>query len=82
MAETLMNIPIQRVIKGDISDDVSQRITEILGREVVAQVRVRYSNFSGQNELVVQDIDLIPDPKREAKNLIEEANALEQEQEV
>lgn len=79
MAEALMNIPIQKVLEGDISDDVSRRIPEILGREVVAQVRVKYSDFSGQNELVVQDINLTPDPKIEAKNLIEEANALEQE---
>lgn len=79
MAETLMNIPIQKAIEEDISDDVSRRIGEISGREVVAQVRVKYSDFSGQNELVVQDIDLRPDPKREAKNLIEEATAMEQE---
>ncbi len=79
MAETLMNIPIQNVLEGDISDDVSQRIIEILGGEVVVRARVKYSNFSGQNELVVQDIDLTPDPKKEAKTLIEEANALEQE---
>ena len=82
MAETLMDIPIQKVLEGEISEDISQRIIEILGREVVAQVRVRYSDFSGQNELVVQDINLTPDPKKEAKNLIEEANALEQKQEV
>ncbi|MEE9565149.1 MAG: DUF2240 family protein [Candidatus Hydrothermarchaeaceae archaeon] len=82
MAETLMNIPIQKVLEGGISEEISRRITEILGGEVVARVRVRYSNFSGQNELVVQDIDLTPDPKEEAKNLIEEANALEQKQEV
>ncbi len=79
MAEVLLNMPVQKVLEGDISDDVSRRIPEILGREVVAQVRVKYSDFSGQNELVVQDIDLTPDPKTEAKNLIEEANAVEQE---
>ncbi len=79
MAEVLLNMPVQKVLEGGISDDISRRIPEILGREVVAQVRVKYSDFSGQNELVVQDIDLMPDPKTEAKNLIEEANALEQE---
>ena len=79
MAETLMDIPVQRVLEGDISDDVSRRVIEILGREVVTRARVKYSTFSGQNELVVQDIDLTPDPKKEAKTLIEEANALEQE---
>ncbi|MEE8402306.1 MAG: OB-fold nucleic acid binding domain-containing protein, partial [Candidatus Hydrothermarchaeaceae archaeon] len=79
MAEVLLNMPVQKVLEGGISDDISRRIPEILGREVVAQVRVKYSDFSGQNELVVQDIDLMPDPKTEAKNLIEEANAVEQE---
>jgi replication factor A1 len=82
MAEKLMNIPLQKVLEGGISEDISKRIIEILGREVTAQVRVRYSDFSGQNELVVQDIDLTPDPKKETKKLIEEANALEQKQEV
>jgi replication factor A1 len=82
MAETLMDMPVQKVLEGGISEDISKRIVEILGREVVAQARVRYSDFSGQNELVVQDINLTPDPKKEAKNLIEEANALEQKQEV
>ena len=82
MAETLMNMPVQKVLEGGISEDISKRIIEILGREVVALVRVKYSDFSGQNELVVQDIDLTPDPKKEARNLIEEANALEQKHEV
>ncbi len=82
MAETLMDISVQKVIEGGISEDVSKRIIEILGREVVAQVRVKYSDFSGQNELVVQDINLTPDPKKEAENLIEEVNGTKQKHEV
>jgi replication factor A1 len=77
MAEKLMDIPLQKVLEGGISEDISKRIIEILGREVIAQVRVRYSDFSGQDELVVQDIDLTPDPKNEAKKLIEEAQKQE-----
>ncbi|MEE8401698.1 MAG: OB-fold nucleic acid binding domain-containing protein [Candidatus Hydrothermarchaeaceae archaeon] len=72
MAEILMDVSINDVIENEDSDGASQRITEILGREIVAKVRVRHSNFSGQDELIVQDINLRPDPKIEAKNLIEE----------
>ncbi|MBU2560204.1 hypothetical protein KKA03_04840 [archaeon] len=81
-AEKLMDMPVQRVLDGGISDDISKRIIEILGREVTALVRVKYSDFSGQNELVVQDINLTPDPKKEAKTLIEEVNGAKQQHEV
>jgi replication factor A1 len=74
MAEKLMDIPVSRVLEGGISDDISKRIIEILGREVTAIVRVKYSDFSGQNELVVQDINLTPEAKKEAETLIEEVN--------
>jgi len=82
MAEKLMDIPLQKVLEGGIQEGISKRIVEILGREVVTQARVKYSDFSGQNELVILDINLIPDPKEEVKNLIDEANTTEQNQEV
>lgn len=75
MAEVLMDMSLQRVLDGGISEDISKRIIEVLGKEIVVHARVKYSDFSGQNELVIQDINLNPDPKLEAENLIEEANA-------
>ncbi|MDI6654385.1 MAG: DUF2240 family protein [Candidatus Hydrothermarchaeota archaeon] len=73
MAEVLMNIPMDRMLEGNAGELISQRRMEILGREVVATVSVKHSDFSGKNELVVQDIELNPDPKEEARSLLKDA---------
>jgi replication factor A1 len=76
MAEALLNMPMQKALEGDVSEDISQRRKKILGREVVAVVRVKHSDFSGRDELVVEDINLNPDPKAEAEDLLKEARLI------
>jgi replication factor A1 len=75
MAETLMNIPLQRVVEEDVSELISDRRKELLGKEIIATVSVRHSDFSGKDELVVQDIDLNVDPKEEVRRLLKEAKS-------
>ncbi len=69
-AETLLNIPLERMLSEDVDAELEKRADEILGREVVVRGRVRRSDFTGRNELVVTDIDLHPDPKQEAEMLL------------
>jgi hypothetical protein len=76
MAEALLNMPMQKALEGDVSEDISQRRKKILGKEVVAVVRVKHSDFSGRDELVVEDINLNPDPKAEAEDLLKEARLI------
>jgi replication factor A1 len=79
MAETLTGLTLQRVVDGDISLELEERRKALLGREVVATVSTRYSDFSGRDELVVQELDLNPDPREEAKMMLKEAKALVKE---
>ena len=78
MAELLLNITLEKACEGDVSGEISERRKELLGREVIATVVVKHSDFSGRDELVVQDIDLNPDPREEASLLLREAKSLEE----
>jgi replication factor A1 len=80
MAEALLNIPIKKILESDVSDEISERRKQVLGREVVAMVRVIHSDFSGREELIVDDINLNPDPKIEVENLLKEAKLREKEE--
>jgi len=77
MAEALLNITLAEACEGDVQDKIRERRREILGREVVATVRVKHSDFTGRNELVVQDLNISPDPKQEGEGLLGEAKSLE-----
>ncbi len=77
MAEALLNITLAEACEGDVQDKILERRGAILGREVVATVRVKHSDFTGRNELVVQDLNLSPDPKQEGEGLLKEVKSLE-----
>lgn len=79
MAEVLINMPLDRMLEGLAGELISKRRMEMLGREVVATVSVKHSDFSGKNELVVQDIELNPDPKEEIGCLLKEVKSLERD---
>lgn len=79
MAEVLMNMPLDRLLEGLAGELISKRRMEMLGREVVATVSVKHSDFSGKNELVIQDIELNPDPKEEIGCLLKEVKSLERD---
>jgi len=55
----------------DVKEEIEKRKSEILGKEVIVTAIVRYNNFSNEKELVVQDINLNPDPKEEIKLLLD-----------
>lgn len=78
-AELLLNIPIEKACTEDVSKLVSERRRELLGREIVAKVTVKHSDFSGKDELVVNELNLTPDPKEEAKLLLKKAKLLIEE---
>lgn len=70
MAEVLLNIPLEKLLNEDVSKEIEERKKEILGREVIILANVKYSEFSGREELVVNDINLNPDPKEEVRMLL------------
>lgn len=77
MAELLTGMPLEKLLNENVSDALLQRRSEMLGKEVIATVSVKHSDFSGKNELVIQDIVLDPDPKEEVRSLLKEAKLLE-----
>lgn len=79
MAEILLNITLAEALEGDVEEKLRKRRKELLGREVIATVSVRHNDFTGREELVVHDINLNPDPKKEAEELLKEAKLLEGE---
>ncbi|NOZ82308.1 MAG: DUF2240 family protein [Euryarchaeota archaeon] len=82
LAETLLNIPLERILAGEVQDEeIEARRQELLGREVVLRGRVRRSDFTGRNELVVADIDLHPDPRQEAEMLLRKLKQMKREEE-
>jgi replication factor A1 len=82
-AEVLLNLPLQKILEEGVSEDVlAARREELLGREIVAVVGVRRSDFSGKNELVVHDLDLHPDPKAIAKALLKATKAYPERKEA
>jgi replication factor A1 len=79
MAEVLTGLTLQQVTDGDISSELEERRKALLGREVIATVSTRHSDFSGMDELVVQDLNMNPDPREEVKMMMKEAKALVKE---
>ena len=71
VAEVLLNIPLEKILNMDVKEEIEKRKSEILGKEVIVTAIVRYNNFSNEKELVVQDINLNPDPKEEIKLLLD-----------
>ncbi len=76
IAESLTNIPLEKLLEEDVNEQWNNRKREILGKEIILKTRVRHSDFSGKDELIVNDIDLRPDPRKEARSLLEEAKTL------
>ncbi len=70
LVEALLNQPLEALIEGEV--DLSSREEELLGREVIVTGRIRKNDFTQRLEMVVEDIDLNPDPKEEAKRLLAE----------
>ncbi|MDP6459267.1 MAG: hypothetical protein QF829_00570, partial [Candidatus Hydrothermarchaeota archaeon] len=77
MAEALLNITLAEACEGEVTDKILERRGELLGREVIATVRVKHSDFTGRNELVVQDLNLNPDPRQEGEGLLMETKSIE-----
>ena len=82
MAEALLNITLAEACEGEVTDKILERRGELLGREVIATVRVKHSDFTGRNELVVQDLNLNPDPKQEGEGLLMETKSIEVKKET
>jgi replication factor A1 len=79
MAEALLNITLAEATEGDVEEKIRKRRKEILGREVVVTVSVRHNDFTGREELLVLDLNLNPDPKKEAEELLKEVKLMEGE---
>jgi replication factor A1 len=79
MAESLLNITLTEAVEGGVEERLQERRRELMGREVVATVSVRHSDFTGRDELVVHDLDLDPDPRREAEELLRKVKMMEEE---
>ncbi len=77
-AESLLNRPADQLedVQG-AEKYLGERRKELLGREIIATVEVRRSEFSGEEELIVLDLDLNPDPKEVIRELLKEAKSLE-----
>ncbi|NOZ58278.1 MAG: DUF2240 family protein [Euryarchaeota archaeon] len=76
LAEVLLNVPLERIVAGEAEEDIERRKQELLGREVVVVARVKTSDFTGKEELVVEDLNLNPDPKEEVRKLLDEAKSI------
>jgi replication factor A1 len=76
LAETLLNIPLERIIAGEAEEDINKRKEELLGREIVVIASVRTNDFTGKEELVVEDLNLNPDPRSEVQRLLKEAKSI------
>ena len=79
MAEALLNVTLAEASEGDVAEKIEKRRKELMGREVVATVSVRHNDFTGREELVVYDLNLNPDPKKEAEELLRKARLMEEE---
>lgn len=76
LVEMLLNVPLERMIEGEAEDEINNRKEELLGREIVVVARVRTNDFTGREELVVEDLNLNPDPKNEVEKLLKEAKSI------
>lgn len=81
MAEKLLDIPTDELVQGNLDEKVIEnRKKDLLGKEVLINAKVKYNDFSGNNELTVREIDLDPDPKVEIEILLEESEKLKTEE--
>lgn len=77
-AEALLDLKLAGGdIEGAVDKAVEEKKNKILGRELLATVDVRHNDFSGQDELVVQEMITNPDPKEIIKELLEETKTVE-----
>ncbi len=76
LAETLLNVPLEKIIAGEAEEEIERRREELLGREIVVVAAVRTNDFTGREELVVEDVNLNPDPKQEVQRLLKEAKSM------
>ncbi len=77
-AEALLDKPAAELAEEQgAAERLDQRKKELLGKEILATVEVRRSEFSGEEELVVLDLNLNPDPKEIIRELLEEAKSRE-----
>ncbi|MEE9594354.1 MAG: DUF2240 family protein [Candidatus Hydrothermarchaeales archaeon] len=77
-AEALLNVSLEgEDLEKKVAEVVEERTKEILGRDVIATVNVRHNDFSDQDELVVRDLILNPDPRELIKELLEEIKTTE-----
>ena len=77
VAEKLLGMSAQQVFDQfkQLSDLVElYKKFDLIGREVILAGTTRYDKYFGQLELMVNDVQ-IPDPKREARNLLERIKA-------
>lgn len=84
VAEKLLGMSAQQVFDQfkQLNDLVElYKKFDLIGREVILDGTTRYDKYFGQLELMVNDVQ-IPDPKMEARNLLEriKADALKNEQ--
>ncbi|MFQ6136021.1 MAG: DUF2240 family protein [Candidatus Hydrothermarchaeales archaeon] len=73
MAETLLNTTVQQILESkDPLEPLLARKKEILGKEIVVWGNVKRNEQFDRLELFVNDVDLNPDPKEEAKRLLDD----------
>ncbi|NIM44425.1 MAG: hypothetical protein GTO54_02145, partial [Nitrososphaeria archaeon] len=52
------------------------RAAEILGKEILVAGNVKQNEQTGRLEVIVFDLDLNPDPKKEIERLLKEAETI------
>ncbi len=78
MVEGLLNITMAEALEGGVEEKLQKGRRELIGREVVATVTVRHNDFTGRDELVVHDVNLNPDPREEAEELLRKVKMMEE----
>jgi len=76
MGELLLNTTVEALEKGDGWRMVKDREREIAGKEILLTGSVKPRRQSERLELIVYDMELAPDPRREAELLLEQAQEL------
>ncbi|MFQ5815333.1 MAG: DUF2240 family protein [Candidatus Hydrothermarchaeaceae archaeon] len=77
-AEALLNTSLEgENLEEKVVAAAEERKNEVLGSEVIATVDVRHNDFSGQDEMVVRDISISPDPREIIKELLKEIKIME-----
>ncbi len=76
MGELLLNTTLKALLEGDPQAIVEDRAAEILGKEILVAGNVRQNEQTGRLEVIVFDLDLNPDPKKEIERLLKEAETI------